>query len=204
KRRTYSSEGGQWKRAEMTVPRQRPTQRNIHHLRELTFLEEQYHQAWAKELKNLLREMKAATEQTRAAGAAQLPAADRNRFVALYKKLLATGLAANPPPPRPAHQRGRQKQTPARNLLERLWMGQDEVLAFLSDLTVPFDNNQAERDLRMVKVQQNVSGCFRSTHGATAFARIRGYLSSLSKQGVKRLAALETLFLGQPLCPTFA
>ena len=116
---------------------------NIHHLRELTFLEEQYHQPWAKELKDLLREMKAATEQARTAGAPHLPQAERDSFVARYEELLATGLAANPPPPRPAHHRGRQKQSPARNLLERLWLGQDEVLAFLDDLTIPFDNDWA-------------------------------------------------------------
>jgi hypothetical protein len=79
-----------------------------------------------------------------------------------------------------------------------------EVLAFLDDLTIPFDNNQAERDLRMLKVQQKVSGCFRSTGGGTAFARIRGYLSTLRKQGVKRLAALESLFTGQLLYPSFS
>lgn len=77
------------------------------------------------------------------------------------------------------------------------------MLAFLGDLTVPFDNNQAERDLRMLKVQQKVSGCFRSTRGGTALGRIRSYLSSLSKQGMKRLVALESLFTGQPLYPSF-
>jgi transposase len=177
---------------------------NIHHLRELTFLHEQYHQIWAKDLKDLLREMKAATEQARIAGAMRLSPTERNRFVARYEELLAAGLAANPPPSLPTHHRGRQKQSPARNLLERLWLGQDEVLAFLDDLTIPFDNNQAERDLRMLKVQQKVSGCFRSTRGGAAFGRIRGYLSSLSKQGMKRLAALETVFFGQPCYPRLA
>ncbi len=80
-------------------------------------------------------------------------------------------------------------------------MGQDQVLAFLDDLTIPFDNNQAERDLRMLKVQQKVSGAFRSMAGADAFSRLRGYLSTLNKQGVPLLAALETLFTGQPLYP---
>jgi transposase len=174
---------------------------NIHHLRELTYLEEQYHQTWAKDLKDLLREMKAATEQARTAGAIHLPQAERDGFVARYEELLAAGHAANPPPVRPPHHKGRLKQSPARNLLERLWLGQAEVLAFLGDLSIPFDNNQAERDLRMLKVQQKVSGCFRSTHGGTAFGRIRGYLSTLSKQGMKRLAALESLFAGQPLYP---
>lgn len=177
---------------------------NIHHLRELTFLEEQYQQTWAKDLKELLREMKTATDQARATEAAQLPQVERNRFVARYEDLLARGLAANPPPPRPAHHPGRQKQSPARNLLERRWLGQDEVLAFLDDLTIPFDNNQAERDLRMLKVQQKISGCFRSTRGGTAFGRIRGYLSTMCKHGVARLTALETVVRGEPYLPTFA
>ena len=140
------------------------------------------------------------TGASRRSGAA-VPA-ERHRFVARYEALLATGLAANPPPPRPAHHTGRQKQSPARNLLERLWLGQDAVLAFLDDLGVPFDNNQAERDLRMLKVQQKVSGCFRSTRGGTAFGRIRSYLSTLSKQGMRQLEALESLFTGQLLSPS--
>jgi transposase len=112
--------------------------------------------------------MKAAVEQAHAAGFHQLPAAIREQFVVRYHALLATGHAANPPPDpqvrRPRH-RGRMKQTPAQNLLEHLWLGQDQVLAFLNDLTIPFDNNQAERDLRMLKVQQKISGAFRSVAG---------------------------------------
>ena len=146
---------------------------NMHHLRELTFLEEQYQQTWAPELKGLLLEMKAATEQARAAGRRSLPAATRETFVTCYRAVLAAGHAANPPPERRPRQRGRVKQTPARNLLERLWLRQDEVLAFLDDLTIPFDNKQAERDLRALKMQQKVSGCFRSEPGADAFARLR-------------------------------
>jgi len=177
---------------------------NIHHLRELTFVEEQYHQRWATELKALLREMKGAVDWARASGLRRLPAASRDAFVTRYQALLATGHAANPPPQRRPRQRGRVKQTPTQNLLERLWLGQDQVLAFLDDLTVPFDNNQAERDLRMLKVQQKISGCFRSDHGADTFACLRGYLSTLRKQGVALLAALETVAAGQPLYPAFA
>jgi hypothetical protein len=84
------------------------------------------------------------------------------------------------------------------------WLGQAQTPAFLDDLTIPFDNNQAERDLRMLKVQQKVSGSFRALSGAEAFARIRGYLSTLSKHGVALLTALETVFGGQPLCLAFA
>jgi transposase len=174
---------------------------NIHHLRELTFVEEQYHQGWAKDLKALLLEMKMAVEQARAQGEREIATAHRAAFRARYETLLAAGLAANPPPERAARRRGRIKQSPARNLLERLWLNQEAVLAFLDDFTIPFDNNQAERDLRMLKVQQKVSGSFRSEGGAAAFARIRGYLSTLGKQGQALLAALEALFAGQPLAP---
>jgi transposase len=177
---------------------------NIHHLRELTFVEEQYQQPWAKELKALLLEMKGAVEAARAQGCSRLVTTQRDSFVARYVALVATGVAANPPPHRRPKQRGRLKQSSARNLLERLWLGQDHVLAFLDDLTIPFDNNQAERDLRMLKTQQKVSGCFRSDAGAAAFARIRGYFSTLRKQGVALLNAIETLFTGSPLYPTFA
>jgi len=175
---------------------------NIHHLRELTFVEETYHQPWAKELKALLLEMKAAVEQARARGEQQLSQTERDAFVARYDELMAEGLAANPLPERPpGRKKGRRKQSPPRNLLERLWMGQEAVLAFLDDLTIPFDNNQAEQDLRMLKVQQKIAGSFRAEGGAEAFARIRGYLSSMHKQGVALLAALQTAFTGEPLYP---
>lgn len=98
----------------------------------------------------------------------------------------------------------RTAQAIARNLLERLLLGQDEVLAFLKDLSIPFDNNQAERDLRMLKVQQKVAGCFRAPSGLAAFTRLHSYLSTLRKQGRTLLAALERLFAGQPLYPAFA
>jgi transposase len=174
---------------------------NIHHLRELTFLEEQYHQAWAKELKGLLLAMKEAVAQTRTRGESALPAAERRAFLTRYDDVLATGLAANPPPERPPGQRGRVKQSPARNLLERLLIGKEEVLAFLDDFAIPFDNNQAEQDLRMLKVQQKIAGSFRSDCGSEAFARIRGYLSSMRKQGVALLVALQSVFTGHPLYP---
>ncbi len=177
---------------------------NIHHLRELTFLEEEYQQSWAKELKGLLLEMKAAVDQARAQGCTQLPLPERQAFVTRYQELVAAGLAAHPPPPRRPRQRGRMQQTPARNLLDRFVLRQAHILAFLDDLTIPFDNNQAERDLRMLKVQQKVSGSFRVDRGAQAFSRIRGYLSTLTKQGMALLAALELVFAGQPLSPEFA
>jgi len=135
-----------------------------------------------------------------------LSSAARADFLAQYHKLLATGLAANPPPEgeRRVGQRGRVAQSPARNFLARLLLQQDQVLAFLDDLTIPFDNNQAERDLRGLKIQQTVSGCFRSHWGADAYATIRGYLATVRKQGQSLLAALNAVFAGQPLYPASA
>jgi transposase len=179
---------------------------NVHHLRELTFLHEEYHQTWAGEFKDLLREMRTVADRARAHGETGVPPAQRDPLLARYRDLLATGLAANPPPvaSRRPGQRGRLKQSPARNLLERLLLGQDAVLAFLDDLAIPFDNNQAERDLRGLKVQQKVSGCFRSDTGAEAFACLRGYLATMRKQGRALLAALQTAFAGPLLYPAFA
>jgi uncharacterized coiled-coil protein SlyX len=109
--------------------------------------------------------------------------------------------SSKPPPERPPGRKGRLKQSPARNLLERLWMGQHRVLAFLDDLTIPFDNNRAEQDLRMLKVQQKIAGSFRADTGSEAFARIRGYCTTLRKQGVALFGALQTVFSGQLLYP---
>ena len=155
----------------------------------------------AKELKALLLELKAAAEQARAAGQHYLPPPARSTFVARNQAL---GYAANPSPSRRARQWGWVKQTPAQNLLERLWLERQAVLASLDDLTIPFDSNQAERHPRMLKVQRKVSGAFRSMAGAEAFSRLRGCLSTLHKQGVPLLAGRETLFTGQPLYPSFA
>jgi transposase len=175
---------------------------NAHHRRELTFVYEQGGQGWAKEMKDLLVESKDAVAHARAPEATARSPAQQRRFAKTYDHLLAAGLALpeNQPPP-PQGKRGRPKQSQAKNLLDRLAQRKGETLAFMSDFTVPFDNNQAERDLRMVKVQQKVSGCFRSREGATAFCRIRGYLSTIKKQGRNVLAALCSVFAGQPLSP---
>jgi transposase len=178
---------------------------NVHHLRELTFVEEELHQPWAGTRKALLHEMKAAVATTRANGLTCLPPSLRHDLQTRYEALLLAGLAANPPPPHPpppeGRRRGRRKQSPVRNLLERLWLGQAEVLAFLDDFAIPFANNQAEQDLRMFKVQQKVSGCFRADAGAAAYCRIRGFLSTLRKRKHALLWALQTAFTGRPLIP---
>ncbi len=177
---------------------------NVHHLRELTFLEEEHQQDWAGRLKTLLLDIKAAVEQARAQGHSCLPAQEVADWKAQYAALLAQGYRTNPPDPPPeAGKRGRRKQSAARNLLDRLSTYQEAVLRFLDNFAVPFDNSLAERDIRMVKVQQKVSGCFRSPAGALAFCRIRGYLSTLRKQGSAVLTALEQALVGHPILPAF-
>jgi transposase len=173
---------------------------NAHLLRELIGLYEDTGQAWAQKLIKLLLHMKAAVETARAAGQTELPSRQRLGFEAAYTRLLNEGLLANPPSP-PTGKRGRPKQTPARNLLDRLVTHRAAILAFLHDFRVPFDNNQAERDLRMLKVKSKVSGCFRSPQGADQFCRIRGYISTLRKQGYSVLDGLTGVFVGQPYMP---
>ena len=173
---------------------------NAHLLRDLIGVYEDTGQAWAQKLIRLLLRMKTAVEAARAVGQTELPAKQRAGFEAAYTRLLNEGQLANPPSP-PTGKRGRTKQTPARNLLDRLVTHRAAILAFLNDFRVPFDNNQAERDLRMLKVKSKVSGCFRSPAGADQFCRIRGYISTLRKQGYSVLDGLTSVFVGQPLMP---
>jgi len=179
---------------------------NAHHLRTLLFLLERYPQKWIEPLKDLLLKIKAKVDAAKEKMQTALSVRQRNTFSETYDQLIAQGLRANPAPKadtRKPGQRGRLKQSPARNLLLRLREHKDSVLAFMDDFNVPFDNNQAERDLRMMKVKQKVSGGFRSTSGAQAFCQIRSYLSTARKNGVKALASLRLAFNYQPFLPEF-
>ncbi len=183
---------------------------NVHHLRELTFVEEVLRQIWAKKMKDLLLEMKTEVERAKAVDQNALEIPMLAHFLRRYDEIVAEGYLANPPPPAPRKSEqskrkpGKAKQNPARNLLDRLSQRKQAVLRFLHDFAVPFDNNQAERDLRMIKVQQKVSGCFRTEQGIAMFCRIRSYLSTLHKQGSKLFSALDHTFAGHPVLPTFA
>lgn len=172
---------------------------NAHHLRELTFIFERYQQPWAFQMMLLLGTMKHQVDEAKATGQLALASDQILEFEHRYQAVIEQGFAANPPPP-PVKTRGRIKQSPPRNLLHRLNQ-QAAVLGFMHDFTVPFDNNQAERDLRMMKLKQKISGGFRSHEGANMFCRIRSYLSTLRKQGIPVLDALVSLFMGNPIFP---
>jgi transposase len=175
---------------------------NAHLLRDLVAVEEETQAAWAAPMRELLLEIKAAATQARASGAAQLEPAQTQRFRARYDVLLREGEAAHPPSP-PTGRAGRRKQSPAYNLVRRLQKHADLVLAFMYDIAIPFDNNPAERDLRMLKTQQKISGGFRSQGGAKIFCRIRSYISTVRKQRLPLLEALRSVFSGAPMLPCF-
>ena len=171
---------------------------NAHLLRELGSCAEDGH-PWAKDLITTLLETKKIAEDTREKGETEIKEPERNRLQSLYEKWVSTGLKAHPEQQKPSGKRGRIKQSKEHNLLKRLRDKREEVLRFMDDLGVPFDNNQAERDLRMIKVQQKVSGCFRSVKGAQRFCTISSYLSTARKQGRNALESLRIAFMRDPV-----
>jgi transposase len=169
---------------------------NAHHIRELTGIYELGGQAWAQQMIGLLLEGKQSVEQAKQAGKKSLAASILRAYTCRYETIIAAGMKANPPPTRAdcPGKRGRLKRSKARNLLERLSGRRKETLRYLRDFRVPFDNNLAERDIRMMRVQQKVSGTFRSYAGALSFCRIRSYISTLRKQGKSVIDALVRAF----------
>ncbi len=176
-----------------------------HHLRELRFIDNQYQQSWAKDMADLLLEIKAAVAAT-PAPSMSLSLPELERFEKSYDEVVQSGFDANPAPVTTSEgevkKRGRPKQPPPVNLLIRLRDFKGGVLAFMSDFRIPFDNNQGERDVRMVKVKQKVSGGFRTLEGAKRFGRIRGYISTARKNAKNIFEAIRDAFAGNPFIPS--
>lgn len=168
---------------------------NAHHIRELTRAWEQDSQNWAFDLKNLLETVNIKVKD---AGGA-LNSRQTEMYRSQYREIIKKGEIECPEPDRPKKKgkRGRIKKSKSRNLLERLRDYENDVLRFMGNELVSFTNNLGESDIRMTKVQQKISGCFRSIGGAKIFCRIRSYLSTCRKQGVKSSCALDLLFNGK-------
>lgn len=173
---------------------------NAHHLRELQWVIDNTPYVWALDMQNLLLEMNTAVRASEAGVLADgITISYENR----YREILRNGLLEMPPPiekapdPQGKKKRGREKKTKELNLLERLRDFEEDVLRFMKMSYVPFTNNQGENDIRMTKVQQKISGCFKSIDGAKIFCRIRSYLLTAQKHGVSPAVALKSLFDGK-------
>ena len=168
---------------------------NAHLIRELTALSEILHQKWPSQMRELLLTIKKRVEQ-RCSRENSLTILTLQQFEKEYDKLVRHGLRFHPIRDKKNQKRGRQKQTKATNLLMRLKQYRSSILAFMYDFRIPFTNNLAERDLRMVKVKQKISGTFRSRDGASFFCRIRGFISTIKKNNLNVLDSISQTFLG--------
>lgn len=168
---------------------------NAHHLRELNAAAVVWDQIWADKMITLLIDIKAMVEAAVGAGQTELDGKTLHSIRCRYGQLIAQGHSVNAP-------RLQRKQSKTFNLLKRLDEQRADVLRFATDFRVPFDNNQAERDIRMVKLQQKISGCWRTFKGASSYLRVRSYISTARKQGQNPLDVLVQLFEGNAWMPT--
>jgi transposase len=170
---------------------------NAHHLRELTFVEEQEGEKWAAQMKDLLLRANRTVEDYLERGA--LPTEVLLQIESEYTKILKDGAEYHALlPPLPCNKGRRQKQRAGKNLLDRLQTKRWYVVRFLYNFEIPFTNNQGERDIRMVKLKQKISGCFRTSFGGQIFCRIRSYISTARKQGWNIWEALADAIRGSP------
>ena len=168
---------------------------NAHHLRELERAHDQDNQQWAFEMKQFLLD----ANSTVLDAGGLLDDSSCIERQERYRAILDQGDIECPPPKeeRKDGKRGRIKRSKSRNLLERLRKFENETLRFMSSSVTPFTNNQGENDIRMTKVHQKVSGCFRSFEGAEIFCRVRSFIATARKHGVSPTTALRLLFQGK-------
>jgi transposase len=167
---------------------------HAHHLRDLTAVHENSGQEWAVQMLEFLLKAKTWVAEALENGQSSLNPAQLRQLNQEYEAILKQGQEENPTPT----QRAKGKSF---NLLKRFAEQKQAIWQFIHHFQVPFDNNLAERDLRMMKVQQKISGCFRSPEGAAQFCELRSYLSTIRKQGLSVWEALGSLFQGSPLSP---
>ena len=170
---------------------------NAHHLRELVFFEEEEKAPWTTPFKDLLLSGKESVEAAKNEGRDRLDPELLHNIERLYHDIVKGALTDMPVPTRTGR-RGRAKKTKQQNFIERLLHHKESVLAFLHDFNVPFDNNLAERDIRMIKLKEKISGTFRSLQGAQYFARIRGYISTVRKNGRNVFEEIGNALCGKP------
>ncbi|MFM0166754.1 IS66 family transposase [Paraburkholderia sediminicola] len=180
---------------------------NAHHLRELVFVVESTQQPWAQQMIDLLGQAKREVDLSVAAGNMALGQSRQRYYRRRSRALIAQARRLNPTQaraPTRVEQRGRIRQSFTYNLVRRLQLQASEVWRFIADHRVPFDNNQAERDIRMPKLKQKISGCFRAVAGMEAFCTIRSYLGTLRKQNRSLIDALALGFAGFVVSPLTA
>ena len=181
---------------------------NAHILRELNYVIETSKADWAQEMKQLLLEIKAEVGKSKAAGKKRLTVRQSKELLVRYDRIVSEAGKLYPPLKRKKYRSKarRPRESPivgaARKLVNRLNAKRDQVLFFMRDFRVPFDNNQAERDLRMLKAKQKVSGCFRTEKGAAEFCQMRSYVSTMKKQGHGIMEAIKSVFAGETIMPT--
>jgi len=172
---------------------------NAHHLRELTFVFEQHCEKWAGRMHELLLEIHRVVFEHKQEGKETLSRYFVDKFEAEYQQIITAGkkLHTHRGEPKQTGKRGRKKQHKGKNLLDRLDNNRDQVLGFMRDFSIPFTNNLAEGDIRMQKVKQKISGCFRTRTGANVFAHLRSYISTARKQGHPTLGVIHAALVNQ-------
>ncbi|MBL0708137.1 MAG: IS66 family transposase [Sulfurimonas sp.] len=175
---------------------------NAHILRELTGITQKESVVWSQDMHTLLTNMNIAVHKAKNSDKSELSQAQMQKFITNYEKIIKSANNYYPPPDKTIKKaRGRPKQEKGKNLLDRLSKYQDETLRFLSDFRVPFTNNLAERDLRMIKVKEKISGSFASFKGGEIFCRIRSYISTLKKNNIAVLQGLRDALAGKSYVP---